>query len=151
MGKARQFNVRTGAYAVLHRHQKVEEEWARLSKCHDLLHQAQVAAAVNGRTGGRCYITGCTESIISYPHAVPMWEGGVNHHLNRAGVCEIHWESVHRQGAIGQQFRGRLQVWLQTWYQHRGIAPAHWLLMARGDDPIHLPPDIGGEITAGVG
>lgn len=132
---------RTG---VLHRHQKCEMEWALASECQDLLYRGQVAAGVNARTRGICCYPDCNEPIVSYPHAVPTWEGGVHHQLNRAGACVVHSMALRQSGARGHELRIYLQVWLQDWYRSRGLTPAEWMALASGQMTIrNLTADAG--------
>lgn len=117
------------------RGQSCEMEMAVANHYEELIERGRVAAAVDARTGGRCYYPGCNDSIISYPHAIPIWEGGVHDPVNRVGVCGVHRTSAKRRergSSADVEFRERSQRWLMEWYAERGLTPDRWRAMAAG-------------------
>lgn len=116
------------------RNQTPAMELAETTRADDLLDRLQVTVAVNARTNGRCYMPGCDERIISYPHAVPHGQGGVHHPVNRAGVCQVHRVDAYRRRGeeADWAFRLQLQAWLIDWYAERGVTRGEWHAMAVG-------------------
>lgn len=115
------------------------QEMAKRSQFDDLIHEAQVAAEVDARTGGICIFEECTGKVISYPHAVPHRLGGVHGVMNRAGVCVIHSMAIYAAWP-DDEYRGCLQRWLQLWYRQFGISQAMWMDIATGLMPHPANP-----------
>jgi hypothetical protein len=92
-----------------------------------------VAAIVDARTGGRCYMPGCPNGIISYPHAIPASQGGRHGAINRFGVCGAHAAAVHSLTDSGYELREFFRTWLARWYRENdGMPPEVWEATAGG-------------------